>query len=316
MAARNVNWFTIPHGDAASAVLDAVLDDPPESVRLGTAAQALAATNNALGDTTNASLRSRRNELRDATRDGVESAGRGYRGLLAASNVSFTERERHRITDAAFTRWSSLSGRAKAIANGSAADAVVAKAGRIGDLSAIQRDRLATRFRADRPDVHDRSTVRVQADLVKSATESARRVSRVVAAETLSEAGAVAGEKAAKRLGASDLGAVPAGFPVLPIPGFWYATANAWSVSGKGPWASFRVQARGGSPIGEANGTTYVREDSPVAFDVDGDGSRNHLGRNERISFDVSATVVVVVPAGPRGVGDVNGEDDEQSDGW
>jgi hypothetical protein len=316
MAARNVNWFTIPHGDAASAVLDEVLDDPPESVRLGTAAQALAAANNALNDVENESLRSRRKELRDATRDGVESAGRGYRGLLAASNVSFTERERHRITDAAFGRWSPLAARAKAIANGSAADAVVAAAARVGDLSAIQRDRLATRFRAEGPDVHDRSAVRVPADLVKSATKSASRVSRVVAAETLSEAGAIAGEKAAKRLGASKLGAVPAGFPVVPVPGFWYATANAWSVSAKGSWASFSVHARGGSPLGEGNGTTYVREDTPVTFDVDGDGRTEHVGRNERLSFDVSATVVVVVPAGPRGVGDVNGEADEQSDGW
>jgi hypothetical protein len=316
MAARNVNWFTIPHGDAASAVLDTVLDDPPESVRLGTAAQSLSAANNALSDTSNASLRTRRNELRDATRGGVESVGRGYRGLLAASNVSFTEGERHRSTEAAFGRWSTVAARAKAIANGSAADAVVAEAARIGDLSAIQRDRLAARFRAEGPDVHDRSEVRVPADLVKLATKATREVNRIVAESALSEAGAIAGEKAAKRLGASSLGAVPAGFPILPVPGFWYATANAWSVSAKGSWASFSVQARGGSPLGEANSTTYVREDSPVAFDVDGDGRPDHLGRNERLSFEVSATPVVVVPAGPRGVGDVNGEADEQSDGW
>jgi hypothetical protein len=316
LAARNVNWFTIPHGDAAQAVLSEVLPDPPGAVRLGTAAQALTAANGALEDATNESLRQRRNELHAATLEGVEAAGTAYRGILAASNVSFTERERQAATRAAFDRWPTVGARAKAVANGSAPKAVVAEATRVADLSPIKRDRLAARFRADAPDVQDRSTVRVDADLVKSATESARRVTRLVAKETLSEAGAVAGETAAKHLGASDLGAVPAGFPVLPIPGFWYATANVWSVSVEGSWASFRVSARGGSPLGERKGTTYVREDSPVAFDVNGDGRPDRVGRNERLSFEVSATVVVVVPAGPRGVGDVNGEADEQSDGW
>lgn len=316
MAARNVNWFTIPHGDAAQAVLDAAVPDPPEAVELGTAAQALTAADSVLDAASNETLRSQRDELRSATRESVDAAGRAYRGVLAASNESFTESERRAVTRAAFGRWSSLSSRAKAIANGSAATDVVAEAARVADLSPMQRDRLATRFRAEASAVHDRSRVRVPADLVRAATESARQVSHVVAEEALSEAGAIAGEKAAKRLGAADLGSVPAGFPIVPVPGFWYATANAWSVSAEGSWASFSVTAPGGSPLGEGDGTTYVREDQPVAFDVDGDGEPDRLGSNERLAFEMSATVVVVVPAGPRGVGDVNGEADEQSAGW
>lgn len=36
----------------------------------------------------------------------------------------------------------------------------------------------------------------------------------------------------------------------------------------------------------------------------------------ERLSFEVHATIGVVVPSGPRGVGDVGGDADERSPGW
>lgn len=316
MRARNVNWFTVPHGDAAQAVLSEAMADPPQTVRLGRAAQALLAADSALSDRENETLRARTERLRTATRTGVESAMRSYRGLLAASNVSFGERERKAVTRAALARWSSVAARANAVTNGSAADAIVGEAARVGNLSAIQRDRLAARFRAEGPDVRKQDAVRVPADLVKSASNAARRVSRAVAENALSEVGAVAAERAAKRLGASSLGAVPAGLPLAPVPGFWYATANAWSVSLAGSWAEFRVRARGGSPLGDTNGTSYVRTAEPVTFDVNGDGRPDEIGHNERISFEVSTTVVVVVPAGPRGVGDVDGEVDERSPGW
>jgi hypothetical protein len=100
------------------------------------------------------------------------------------------------------------------------------------------------------------------------------------------------------------------------VPGSWYATANAWSVDVRGSWAAFTVRAGGGSPVGPGNGTAYVRTDEPVAFDVNGDGRPDPVGHNERVSFDVNATVGVVVPAGPRGVGDTSGGQDEQSPGW
>ena len=120
----------------------------------------------------------------------------------------------------------------------------------------------------------------------------------------------------ARRAGIPDMGALPAGLPLAPAPGSWYATANAWSVSIRGEWARFAVHAAGGSPTGPGNGTAYVRESEPVAFDVNGDGRPDRVGRNERLAFEVEATVGVVVPAGPRGVGDVGGDADEQSAGW
>jgi hypothetical protein len=316
LAARNVNWFTVPHGDAAEAVVDEAMPDRPETVRLATAAQALAAANGTLDRADNRSLTDRRDELRVAVRDGVAEAGRAYRGVLAASNLTLAEHERRAATEFAFDEWSTLDARAAAVANGSAARAVAAEAARIADASPSQRDRLRTRLRAATPAVAVREATRVAAPLVQRTVQSTRSVGRAVAENALSEAGALAAERAAKRLGAADVGAVPAGLPLAPVPGFWYATTNAWSVSVEGSWAEFTVHATGGSPVGPGDGAAYVRTDEPVAFDVDGDGDTERVGRNERLSFEVDVTVGVVVPSGPRGVGDVDGDADEQSPGW
>ncbi|MGB9963913.1 DUF7286 family protein [Halobacterium hubeiense] len=316
LAARNVNWFTIPHGDAASAVVDAAMPDPPQSVRVGTAAQALSAANGTLAAAPNRALHDERAELRSAVADSVSAASREYRGVLAASPLSFAERERHAATRRALARWDSVHARGKAVGNGSAAAAVAVEAARIADATPRERDRLATRFRAASADVVDGEAVRVEGPVVRDAANVAHRIGRSVAESALSETGSVAAEKAAKRLGAADLGAVPAGLPLAPVPGFWYATANAWSVSIRGSYAQFAVRADGGSPVSTADGTAYVREDAPVAFDVDGDGAAERVGRNERVAFEVETAVGVVVPAGPRGVGDVDGNADERSAGW
>ncbi len=316
LAARNVNWFTVPHGDAAEAVVDAAMPEPPESVRLGTAAQALAAANGTLDAAPNRTLRRQRASLQSDVAAGVSAAGSAYRGVLASSPLALAENERRAATRFAFERWETTHARGMAVGNGSAAAAVADVAARIADASPRERDRLATRLRAASADVADSERVRVDAGVVRDAADVTRRVGSAVAANALSEAGSIAAEKAAKRLGAADVGAVPAGLPLAPVPGFWYATANAWSVSARGSYAEFTVHAEGGSPVGPGSGTAYVREDATVAFDVDGDGDAERVGRNERVSFEVEATASVVVPAGPRGVGDVDGNADEQSAGW
>ena len=316
LAARNVNWFTVPHGDAAEAVVDAAMPERPDTVRLDTAAQALAAANGTLSTTDNGTLASLQSDLRDAVAEGVTEAARSYRGVLAASNVSLSKHERQAATRRALNRWSTVHARAQAVGNGSAAQAVATEAASIADASPRERDRLETRLRVATPDLAERESVRVASGPVQEAVDTTRAVGRAVAKNALSEVGSVAAERAAKRLGAADVGAVPAGLPLAPVPGFWYATTNAWSVSVEGSWAAFTVRADGGSPVGSGDWTAYTREDEPVAFDVDGDGDAERVGRNERLSFEVEATVGVVVPAGPRGVGDTNGDADEQSAGW
>jgi hypothetical protein len=51
-------------------------------------------------------------------------------------------------------------------------------------------------------------------------------------------------------------------------------------------------------------------------LDVDRDGRAERVGRGKRVDFEASTTVVAVVPPGMPGVGDVDGNRDEQSPGW
>ncbi|WP_449271713.1 DUF7286 family protein [Halogranum amylolyticum] len=59
----------------------------------------------------------------------------------------------------------------------------------------------------------------------------------------------------------------------------------------------------------------YVRDGSPVALDVDGDGETERLGRSERLSFETTAVAVTAIPGG-QWIGDVDGNVDERSAGW
>jgi len=106
------------------------------------------------------------------------------------------------------------------------------------------------------------------------------------------------------------IGETPAGLPVTPVPGYWYATTNVWTVSVRGAYARFALRTRRGVP-GER--LRYVRDGSTVTLDVTGDGDHEVLGRDERVAFETNTTVVVAVPPG-GGVGD--GEADERSPGW
>ncbi|WP_232687341.1 DUF7286 family protein [Halobacterium zhouii] len=316
LAARNTNWFTLPHGDAADAVLSRVFDDPPRTVGLGTAGQSLRAANRTLSVAENETLRDRRDRLRGAVAESLTAAGSAYRSVLYASNVSFTVAERRAVTRRALDRWPTLAARAKAVANGSAARAVGVAAVRVADVTGTRRDVLLARLRAAAPTVVARSSVEVEAELVGAAARSVRSVGRALAREALTEATGAAAERVVARARRSYASVTPAGLPLVPVPGYWYATFNAWSVSVRGSWARFAVRARGGSPVGPGEGTAYVREEEPVAFDVNGDGDPERVGRNERLSFEVTTTVAIVVPPGPQGVGDVDGQRTETSSGW
>ncbi|MFT4884077.1 MAG: hypothetical protein ACI8U4_001590, partial [Natronomonas sp.] len=112
-----------------------------------------------------------------------------------------------------------------------------------------------------------------------------------------------------KRVLGERLGALPAGLPVAPVPGYWYATANVWYVEAGGEYERFVVRADRGGPAGAV---AYIRDGRTVRV-----GPRNaRLGTAERVSVRVSTAIVVVVPPGPRGVGDTDGVADERSSGW
>lgn len=316
LAARNENWFTAPHGAVAESVVSAVLPDPPDSVGLGRAGQTLAGANRALDAATNGTLARQRDALQTAVRDGLTDARIAYGGVLASSSVSFSDRERRTATRRALARWPTAAARATAVANGSAARAVAAEAAAVAAADARQRDRLAARLRANADRVAAKGRVRVDTALVRDTAQAAHAVVESAATAAIDATSASLTEAAARRAGVPDMGALPAGLPLAPVPGSWYATANAWSVGVRGSWATFTVRADGGSPIGPGNGTAYVRTDEPVSFDVNGDGRPDRVGANERVSFRVEATVGVVVPPGPRGVGDTAGGATETSPGW
>lgn len=316
LAARNENWFTAPHGRIAASVVSAVLPDPPDGVGLGRAGQALAGANRALDAAANGTLARQRDALREAVRAGVDDARGAYGGVLADSAVALSEGARRAAVRRALARWPTVAGRAAAVANGSAARAVAAEAAAVADAGRRERDRLDARLRANADSVAAAGRVRVDSGLVRETARAAHAAVESAAVEAVDATSAALAGEAARRAGVPDMGALPAGLPLAPVPGSWYATANAWTVDVRGSWAAFTVRAEGGSPVGPGNGTAYVRTDEPVAFDVNGDGRPDPVGHNERVSFDVNATVGVVVPAGPRGVGDTSGGQDEQSPGW
>ena len=209
---------------------------------------------------------------------------------------------------------SDLAGQALAVANGSAGRAIAA---------ALVRERSAL----GRPDRRD--WVGLRAELaVESARESVAgppretvngtaSVTRQVAETALKQAVttglANATELASERWFGEVLGAVPAGLPAAPVPGYWYATLNVWSVDVRGEYARFAVAAPRGPP-GES--VVYVREKGTVRLDWDGDGQREVVGRTTPVAFETETVVVVVVPPGPPGVGDRGGNRDETSPGW
>lgn len=316
LAARNRNWFTAPHGAVADAVVSAALPDSPDRVDLGRAAQVLRAADRAVDAGGNDTLADQRDRLRDAVADGVDDAGVAYEGVLADSSVDLPPGERSHAVRTALARWPTVAARASAIANGSAAEAVAAAAAAAAGADAGTRDRLGARLRANAADVASTGRVEVESGLVRETSTAARAVVGAAATEAVAATSSALAAEAARRAGVPDMGALPAGLPLAPVPGSWYATANAWSVAVRGSWAAFTVRAEGGTPVGPGDGAAYVREHESVAFDVNGDGRPDPVGANERVSFTVEATVGVVVPAGPRGVGDTAGGQDERSPGW
>lgn len=316
LAARNRNWFTAPHGAVADAVVSAALPDAPDEVGLGRAAQTLRAADRALAADGNDTLAGQRARLRTAVAAGVDDARVAYGGVLASSSVDLTRVERQRAVDAALARWPTVAARASAVANGSAAAAVAAEAAAVADADGRARDRLDARLRANAAQVASSGRVAVESGLVRETARAAHAAVEAAAVEAVSATSGALAAEAARRAGIPDMGALPAGLPLAPVPGSWYATANAWSVEVRGSWARFTVRAAGGTPVGPGAGAAYVRERGPVAFDVNGDGRPDPVGANERVSFRVEATVGVVVPAGPRGVGDTSGGQDERSPGW
>jgi hypothetical protein len=312
LAAVNTNLFTAPYPDAAASLVDAVLGRPSASVRLRSAGRALRAANRTLATRSNATLRGRRDRLRRATASSLATVRARLRATLERE-TSLGPDARAAVVGAALRSRGPTHARALAATNGSLAEDVAARAARRGGLTGTRRAVLAVHLRSRLAAAVAGTAVRVPPDAVGGTVRTTRSVTRR-AATGLAERGLRRGGGMVADRIADRLISVPAGLPVAPVPGHWYATVNAWRVRVSGGYRRLAVSAAAARPAPRPN-VTYVREDAPVTLDVDGDGNAERLGRNRAVEFDVRTAVVVVVPPGGGGVGDVAGAD-ERSPGW
>lgn len=311
LAARNTNLFTLPYGDAADGVVSHLFGDE-DRTGLRSAGRALRSANRTLERRHDPDLVHRRNELQSAV---VESLAFVRARLVAAlaTTDGLTPAERRAAVREGAGRWATTDGRALAAANGSLATAVAtAAADRLDDRSDRRRDWVAVRLRTTLAQARDRERARPKQPDVERSSSVTRDVTEQVVATTIAR-GTNATASAVQRKLDGDVVYPPAGLPVTPFPGYWYATTNVWTVTVRGAYVRFAVSVPGGRP---GRDITYVRERGRVALDWDGDGAEELLGRSTRISFDVSTAAVVVVPPGGPGVGDRDGNADERSDGW
>ncbi|NHN47450.1 hypothetical protein G9464_07555 [Halostella sp. JP-L12] len=315
LAARNVNAVTVPYGDAADRITGKFVDDTTR-VDLRTAARTLHETNRILAVTDDAELADRRDELREAVEPALDSVTAEAATELAAA-TTLEEGAAHDAAMAGLRRWDSTGARALAMANGSAAGAIADAAAARGDTpdGEAWRDRVRTRLAVATTRASDKRAVRPPEGPVRDAADHLRGMARDRIQSAVEQGLENASERVTERL-TKGRSAVPAGVPVTPVPGYWYATANAWQVNVSGEYARFTVRTGRAAPTAPGGTVAYSRDGSTVTLDVDGDGSPDRLGRATRVSFDAETTVLVVVPPGKSGVGDVDGQRTEESPGW
>ncbi|WP_227355313.1 DUF7286 family protein [Haladaptatus salinisoli] len=316
MAARNINVFTVPSADVRDGIV-ALLPGARDATRVGvrTSARALEAANRTLAATANESLRKRRDALQRSLARSLDGIERGLLRELGATGLARSERRA--AVRRGLAHWNTTTARALAVSNGSAARriALVIESRKSGRWNRMRRDRVALRVRAAV------ETARREASGVKQSVvaPAVKNVEQIVAYELKKavKRGVENGvELAQKRWVNETMSNLAAGMPVAPVPGYWYATVNVWRVDVSGTYARFTVRARQGPPTSPGASVAYTRRNRTVRMDVDGDGAAETLGRTTPVAFDTWTTVVVAVPPGKTGVGDVNGDADERSPGW
>lgn len=320
LTARTTNWVALPYGDAADGVVDTLLGGGERRVSLEAAAGTLIAADrtveaepaeSAESEPGDGALASNRAALAAAVRDSVRDAERELCEAASAGAISRSDC-RAAVVDAR-GRWPTLGQRARAMANGSYAgpfaDALSARG-----VDAAAADDAAVRARVRLRELTAERETSVPAATTNRTASAVQELAREAARDQMSGAMENASQRVTRRLtGASRL---PAGAPVAPPPYPWIASVNAWSVTVRGEYQRFAVRARGDSPDGGGAVVRYVRDGSVARLDADGDGEAERLGRNERVGFAASTTVVAAVPAGMPGIGDVDGNRDERSPGW
>ncbi|OYR58542.1 DUF7286 family protein [Halorubrum halodurans] len=320
LAVRNLNYVTVPYGDVAGGVVERVLGDG-DSVRIGDAGRVLLATDRSLVGRDDPDLRADRDELAERVGSARATVDRELVDALG-ERTALTRAERRSVVESVAAGYGSEGSRAVAIADGEYADRVAAEAARVESLADGREGALAARLRVALLDATGRDAVRVPARFVDGPAQAVRGHVRSElegavedelrrGGEAAVEQWASDSDRAVARWVREPNRSVGAGLPVAPVPGYWVATVNAWRVEARGEYPRFTLSGDVGTP---GRPFEYVREESTVTVDVGGE--RVQLGRTEPVRFETETIVVVAVPAGPPGVGDVNGVRDETSPGW
>ena len=306
LAVRNLNVFAVPYGEAADLVTRTLFGNSGR-VSLHTAGQALVTADRTLETHADPTLRKRTVALRSNVAGSMDPVRQRTKRTLARE-TTLSPTERTAVVRRAFARWDGPGERAVAATDGSLARAVATVAvaeGADDGSSEVAEDRVRTALRVDLRRAATSKRVRVPQSAVDETVSTTREIAQEMATRTAENAT----QQGIARATNGTLGEIPAGLPILPTLNPWVATTNLWIVDSRGAYGRFAVEAASGP-------TTYVRDGTAVALDVDGDGTDERLGRNERVDFRVRTVAVVAVPPGKFGVGDTDGNVDERSVAW
>jgi hypothetical protein len=290
LSTRTVNLFTSPHDQVASGIVGRIPFLGTEHVPLSTAARTLAAVDEG--------------PKRDRLEGEVEAATAHVRGELIAEMVDAGVAEHE--ARAALAHDGSSATEALRLTDGTTIERASTEVS--GTVSA---DRLELRLRTRLETVLEEESARPRKATTTAVQERTRTEYSDELENVLADGIETGGERARKRALGERLGALPAGLPIAPVPGYWYATVNVWYVDVGGTYERFAVRTNRESDSGSV---TYLRDGR--AANLTHRGERVHLGTAERISVRTKTAVIVVVPPGPRGVGNTDGKMDRRSPGW
>jgi hypothetical protein len=317
MTARTTNVFTVPSGEIAEGVITSVAGKEGH-VSVGTAGKRLQQANGTLRHADDPEFRVRRNSLRRTLSDRISQAESRAREVLERE-TDLSRSARRRAVARGVARWNTTGERAVALGNGSLAAAIAAEAVEAGvteGADAPSSQTVESSLDIALSGSEFQQSVAVPVGEVKPIDRYAEQILRKKAKEAVKRGVSNATELAKKEWADDVLGSVPAGLPIAPVPGYWYATINVWDVKVRGQYARFTVRARTGGPTDPDAAVAYSRDGEAVRFDTDDDGRKERLGRNDPVDFEQRTAVVIAVPPNGNGVGDVDGNADERSPGW
>lgn len=309
LATRNVNYVTLPYSDVSGGIADRILGTD-DTVRLGVAGRSLLAAGEALAAADDEDLRADRRALAGRVDASLERLDDALAERLA-ERTDLSREQRSAVLENAASEYDSLGERAVAVGEGEYPDRIASEAARVGSLSTAERLGLAAHLRVETREEAGRDAVRVPARFIDETTAAARQIRRKKVESAIESRAQKAVASVPDERVPKPVRTVGAGLPVAPVPGYWVATVNAWKVRVRGEYPRFALRANVGTPD---HPFEYVREPGAVSVDVDGESVA--LGATEPVAFETRTVVVVAVPAGPPGVGDVDGTRDETSGGW